>query len=462
MNKGIRMKYLRTTIIIIMLTFLLLPSLLNFEAEAASNNEYVKVGLKYGSGSVASCTLKSEDGFVLGTAEGRDFQEGMPLPAYKKIIVANENGSIVIRDEGGTLLSADIGSSGCIMPADYADEGILSYEDTPYRDGIMLLAKTDGTMTVINYITLEHYVYGVLNSELNYTNPMEALKAQAVAARSFGELNLGKHSADGFDLCASTHCQMYKGYSGEYPATNEAVDETKGEMIRYDGEPVTAYYFKNSGGYTQDVEDVWSYGQPYLKSVKDEYCPSYPWSTSLSFDIIKTKLEAAGFQPGTIESISISARNDTGAVSELKITGSTATVYLKKEKIRNVLGATIIKSNMFELADSTTSGGSGEWKISNGFSAVSPDSDTYVINGSGSIKKLDNDDSYSTNGSSTVKLGGSTATAVETVTGGTANFNGYGYGHGVGMPQDSAVEMAKEGFTYDEILKYYYTDIELD
>ena len=289
------MKYFKQTIIIIMFTFLVLPYLLNFEAEAAGRDDYVKVGLKFGGSSVNSCTLEADEGFLLGTAEDRSFEEGMPLPAYEKLIIENENGNITIRDEEDTLLSADLGASGCIMPADYDEEGIIYYEGIPYRGGIMLLANPNGTMTVINYVTLEHYVYGVLNSELNYTNPKEALKAQAVAARSFGESNLGNHSSDGFDFCTSTHCQVYKGYSGEYPATNEAVDETEGEMICYDGEPVTAFYFKNSGGYTQNAEDVWANSVPYLKSVQDEYCPCYPWSTSLSFDIIQTKLEAAGF-----------------------------------------------------------------------------------------------------------------------------------------------------------------------
>lgn len=454
------MKYLRITIIIIMLTCVLFAtSYIN--AEAAADDNYLKIGLKYGSNSVTSCTIKSENGFILGTVDDRSFEEGMPLPAYTTLVVTYENGNVAIRDENGTLLSSDLGSSGCIMPADYEDDGILYYDATPYRDGIMLLAKTNGTMTVINYITMEHYIYGVLNSELGYTNPEEALKAQAVAARSYAEMNIGKHSADGFDLCTSTHCQVYKGYSGEYDATNDATDETEGEMIYYDDEPVTAFYFKNSGGNTQNSEDVWTYSYPYLRGVEDEYCPSYPWSTSLSFDTIKTKLEAAGYSPGTVQSVSISNRNSTGAVSELKIVGSDTTVCLTKEKIRTVFGATIVKSNRFSLGDSVVSGGTSSWKISNGSSVVSSDSDCYVMNGNGTIDKLDGDSVYASNGTSTVQLGSSQAEEVETVTGGTVCFNGYGYGHGVGMPQDSAIEMAKQGFTYDEILKYFFTDIEL-
>lgn len=453
------MKYIKT-VIIIMLTFLLLPMFMDYNAEAAHPNDYIRIGLKYGSNSVASCTIKSENGFILGTAADRGFDEGMPLPAYTKLVITNEGGAVVIRDEDGVLLSSDLGSSGCIMPADYEDGGILFYEETPYRGGILLMAETNGTITVINYVTLEHYVYGVLNSELHYTNPIEALKAQAVAARSFGELNLNKHAADGFDLCPTTHCQVYKGYSCEYPSTIQATDETHGEMIYSNGTPVIAFYYKNSGGYTQNVEDVWTYRHSYLRAVKDEYSPSFPWSTSLSFETIRQKMEAAGFNTGTIQSIAVKSRNSTGAVSELQIVGSGSTVTLQKEKIRNVLGATIIKSLMFQLDDSIEGpAGSTAWKISSGTADAMPGSNVYLVSGNGKVTKSESTAVYGSNGISTVKLGGNAAS--EIVTGETVSFSGYGYGHGVGMPQDGAVEMAKQGFTYDEILKYYYTDVEI-
>ncbi|WP_419823983.1 SpoIID/LytB domain-containing protein [Anoxybacterium hadale] len=458
------MKHVRFTIMIIMFT-LLLPLCSGYQADAASKRDYLKIGLKFGSNCVSTGILKSDQGFLLGTIDGRRFEEGMPLPAYNEIVITNENGNIVVKDKDGILLSADMGSSGCIMPADYDDDGVIYYDGTPYRGGVQFLGKSNGTMTVINVIRLEHYVYGILNSELGYTNPKEALKAQAVVARSYAEQNLGKHSADGFDLCTSTHCQVYKGYSGEFDATNKATDETEGEFLLYDGEPVSAFYYKNSGGYTQNSEDVWSGKLPYLRAVKDEYSPSYPWSTSLSFEIIKTKLESAGFSPGTIQSVSINAYNNTGAVSELKIVGSGSTVYLKKENIRNVLGATIIKSNMFTLGKGSSSGvGNGTWNISNGLRVTESDADAklYVISDSGKASKIDAEGVFGSNGQVTILLGTRSSEPIQTVTNGTVEFNGYGYGHGVGMPQDSAVEMAKQGFDYKEILEYFFTDIEVE
>lgn len=458
------MKRVRFTIMVIMFALLVVPLFGGYQAEAASKRDYLKIGLKFGNSCVTSGTLKSEEGFLLGTADDRRFEEGMPLPAYNEIVISNENGNIVVRDTDGTLLSSDMGSSGCIMPVDYEDEGILYYDGTPYRGGIQFLAKSNGTMAVINFIRLEHYVYGILNSELGYTNPKEALKAQAVVARSYAEQNLGKHSSDGFDLCTSTHCQVYKGYSGEYDATNIATDETEGEFLLYDGEPVSAFYYKNSGGYTQNSEDVWSGKLPYLRAVKDEYSPSYPWSTSLSFEIIRTKLESAGFSPGTIQSVSINGYNNTGAVSELKIVGSGATVYLKKENIRTVLGATIVKSNMFTLGKGSPSGSTGSWNLSNGLKVIAPDANAklYAISDSGKAKKVEQEGLYGSNGLVTIMLGSKGSESTQTVTSGTVEFNGFGYGHGVGMPQDSAVEMAKQGFDYKEILEYFFTDIEVE
>lgn len=453
------MKLYKLTIITIMLTLAFSPFLNPLEVEAAGESTFVKIGLKYGSSSSQTCSLKSDTGFFLGTVSETGFAEGMPLPAYTTIIASVENGSVTLKDENGTLLSAQLGPSGCIMPNNYLTGGIISADNSPYRDGIILLPNSNGTMTVINYLSLEHYVYGVLNAELHNSNPEEALKAQAVAARSFGALNLGKHKTDGFDLCATTHCQMYKGYSGEFPSTNKAADDTRGEMIYSQGKPVNAFYFKNSGGYTQNVEDVWSYSATYLKSVKDIYSPNYPWSVSLSFDMIKQKLEAAGYNPGQVQSISITGRNSTGSVSELLISGSNNQVRLSKEKIRNVLGTTVIKSLMFSLADSSTGQQSKGFTLYNGSKAADIGTDIYVISGSNKITKLQTNGVFGSNGQAPFKL--SSQSSSETASGQTATFTGTGYGHGVGMPQDSAIQMAKQGFTYKQILEYYYTGIEV-
>ncbi len=447
----------KDTIRILSLTTLLVLFSFAYVFASDSDDEYLKIGLKYGSNSVSSCTITSNTGFVLGTVVGDAFQEGMPLPGYQSITATYENGYIVIRDASGTTLSTDLGTTGCIMPTDYRSGGILYYNGTPYRGGIMLLSSNNGTMKVINFISMEYYLYGVLNSEMGYTAPIEALKAQAVAARSFAIMNLDKHAADGFDLCCSTHCQVYKGYSDEHERTNKAIDETAGKLLYSDGNVVTGYYYKNSGGYTQDSKDVWSFSQSYLKAVKDEYSPSYPWTATLTFDAIESKLESAGYGDSVVQSVAITEHNTNGSVAELTIKRKNDSICLSKEKIRTVLGSTTIKSTRFSLADQSTAQEDG-WMISNGTTAKTISDSVYVINGSGIISEIVDSNIYSYNGTTSVILGQSLG-GKTVITGGTVYFSGYGYGHGVGMPQDSAMAMAEKGFTYDQILQYFYTNI---
>jgi stage II sporulation protein D len=161
-----------------------------------------------------------------------------------------------------------------------------------------------------------------------------------------------------------------------------------------------------------------------------------------------------------VESVSITGRNGTGADSELTIAGDRATVRLKKSEIRSVLGDGLIKSNLFGFTDAETGTGATAWSISNGLETGTFGRDVYVLGENGRTQRLDPDAAYGSNGASTVRLGAALS-LLEAATGGIASFSGVGYGHGVGMPQDSIVAMARQGFGYEEILKYYYTDIEI-
>ena len=457
------MKYFKFPLTLIILFFLMAP-LSSGSWAAETENDYIKVGLKYGNSAVDACTISSEEGFILGTIDGSGFIEGMPLPGYTSVVASEEHGIIVLRDENGIMLSSDLSDSTCIMPANYRNEGIIKLGVTPYRGGIILHENGSGKLNVINYLSLEHYVSGVLNAEIYHTNPMEALKAQAVVARSFGGACKGIHTNDGFDVCQTTHCQVYVGYKGEYEETNKAVYETSGQMIYSQGKPVITYYFKNSGGHTQNVEDVWSGSKPYLIGVNDEYSPSYPWTISLTFDTIKQKLEASGYSPGQIKSVAIKSRNINGSVADLEIVGSNETVHLLKERTRYVLGTSTVKSLMFGLGNEAPALIRSDYNLiaSNGMNCIDLGNDVYIISGEGEITKQQTSTIYCGNGSSSVKLQGVNTYAEDAiVTGGTVTFSGLGYGHGIGMPQDSAIEMAKLGITYDEILKKYYTNIEI-
>lgn len=449
------MKKWKFTIKGILFTCLFFALFVPLPAQAAETGNQVKIGLKYSSTAVSAITLRSESGFQLATVHAAGWEEGMPLPGYSVVTVAVEHGAITLRDLEGVLLAADLGKTTCVMPLEKNKP--IQVENTAYRGGIMFYPNANSAMNIINYLSMTEYLYGVLPAEIPRTSPAEALKAQAVAARSFAGLNLNRHGNDGFDLCATTHCQVYNGYGGEHQETNQAADQTAGEVILHQGKPVEAFYFKNSGGYTQNAEDVWSNAQGYLQSVKDLYSPEYPWSLSLSFESLRQKLEAAGQSPGTIASIAITERNAAGFVSALQIEGSKGTVILKKEQIRNVLGATLVKSLRFDFTEGASTG--NKILVSNGIQATAADDAIYAINSDGQTVKTTTDGLYGSNGTSVVSMGGGSSAQMthrDPVT-----FTGVGYGHGVGMPQDSAIEMAKQGYTYQEILKYYYKGIEI-
>lgn len=459
------MVYKKVTIISIMSILLLLSiSLWGEMVVWADSNAYTKVGLKYGSSAVTICNIKSDGGFILGTASDTGFTALQPLPFNKLIIATLDQGKVVLKDESGLVLSADLGTSGCIMPANYDSGGVIYFEETPYRGGILLLPTSDNKMKVINFLSIEHYVYGVLHSEMGQASPIEALKAQAVAARSYAVANAKNHANDGFNMCSTTHCQVYKGYSAEYPSTNKAVDDTAGKVIYSQGKPVTAFYSKNSGGYTQNSEDVWSQPCDYLKAVKDIYSPDYPWTAIVSFDEIQTKLENAGQNPGKIQSVAIKAKTASGSVLEMEFIGSNQTVTLKKDAVRTTLGASLVKSLMFSMIEAGSwSTDNNELKnvtISNGTTTVLAGTEISVIDGSGTISKKSLADLYGSNGSNVIKMKG-TGQTLEIVKQSPLTLSGKGYGHGIGMAQDGAIAMAKQGFTYEDILKFYYTGIEI-
>jgi len=423
----------------------------------------VKIGLFYSSGALTDCTLESGAGFVLGTVDGDNFTQTLPLPAFVKIIATVEHDAVTLRDEEGVLIAADLANTTCIMPGDYPEGGKIKVEGKEYRGGIMFRKSTGEKLTVINYLELEEYLYGVVHLEMGQSNPLEALKAQAVTARSFTAKNLGKHSSLGFDLCNTTNCQVYGGCGAEFENTSRAVDETAGMVIWAEGKPADVYYHKNSGGYTLSIEEVWSQPASHLKGKKDEYSPNYPWTATLTFDTIAQKLSAAGYDIGSVSSVQITERTALGVVSKLTVKGEKGSAVLEKEKIRTVFGATVIRSRLFQIS------GEGQSIVADRTVAVKANTksgnagdDVYVLNSSGKSVSVKKAQIYVSNGSKVSAPSAAQSGAGDSkITGNSVVATGSGYGHGVGMSQDGAIAMAKAGLTYEDILKYYFTDIEI-
>ncbi|MCL1983495.1 MAG: SpoIID/LytB domain-containing protein [Clostridiales bacterium] len=438
-------------------------------ASQGQRSQYVNVGISYGSAAVSSCMVAAEDGLMLVQAVPGGMEEVLRLPECKQLTVKTENRNIVAIDSLGAVVYEAFDLGTCIASLSAGEGGAVKFNGKPFRGALRFSPLGNGAMNVVNYIEMDDYLCGVIGAEMGHASPIEALKAQAVAARSFALCNLGKHKEEGFDFCTGVHCQVYEGQAGEHDRTTQAVDETAGLVLTYGGKPAAGYFFKNSGGHTQSGEEVWGGDAPWLVGVKDEYSPDCEWSYSMTFQEIRSKLEAAGYKVGKVQSVSIVGRSASGAAARLEIKGASGTATLAGENVRAVFGSGNVKSMMFYLGGSEntqTSGALPNPALSDGKSAVFPkgSDDVYVIGADMAAEKKKLSELYAFDSGLSFKLAGSKQAEpqkLESVSKEPVVFNGSGYGHGVGMPQDSAVAMAEQGFTYEEILKYYFKNIKI-
>ena len=143
----------------------------------------------------------------------------------------------------------------------------VRFNDKPFRGKIEVFANTRGALTVVNVIGLEDYVRGVVPNELSPGGypAIEALKAQAIAARTYALKNRGQFASDGYDLLPTTRSQVYRGLTSETALTSRAVEETRGMIATYNGEPINALYTSTCGGRTEDAENIFNDASPYLR-----------------------------------------------------------------------------------------------------------------------------------------------------------------------------------------------------
>lgn len=309
-------------------------------------------------------------------------------------------------------------------------EGLLVFDDVAYRGEIEFFAPGPGSLTVVNIVDVESYLRGVVPREIGPRpeREIEAVKAQAVAARTYAVASGGRRAGGGFDVFATVDDQVYAGADGEDPVCDRAILETAGVFISRDGEPIHAYFHANCGGRTEARHEVWELPSvPYLTSVwdtpgadrfNDAYCSSgthftwtETWTGSEISGLVREQLPAAASTPvrgpvGDLVDIRVSARTPSGRSRWLEVETSGGTYRVFGDRVRWLLRrpgtGKILRSSWFEL-DVRTRGGK-----------------------------------------------------VDEVT-----ARGRGYGHGVGMCQHGALEMARRGHSYEEILRHYYAGIEL-
>ncbi|WIV10749.1 SpoIID/LytB domain-containing protein [Proteiniborus sp. MB09-C3] len=381
-------------------------------------------------------------------------------------IIGEPNSRIMLTDESNQIILMFDKSQSLYLSSINTDKSIIKVEDAGYRDYITFSRKGD-ELIVINNIKIQNYLYGVVPKEMSASWALEALKAQAIAAKNYTLINMNKHINEGYNLCDTTHCQVYGGYNSENIMTNRAVDETAGRVLMYNNEIVEAYYHSSSGGRTENSENVWSGVIPYLRGVEDDFSLGSPydsWQFVISEDEIRAKFIENGLDVGNITDIQVVSTSENGRVIELMIRGTMGTQVLKKEQIRQVLGASNIKSTFFEMKIN------GE-----GGSFLSQDIYIYSTNEGRVIKQsIDNATVLSSEGLNVLDItssskgitltdGLSTKEIINKIENNTINsegkyvFMGKGWGHGVGMSQWGAKKMAELGYSYEQILEHYYT-----
>ncbi len=393
-------------------------------------------------GEVKSLRFKSATSFSIKTSSDKKYQgEKNTLYSIKisddSIIILKDNQPLADFKQSITIDNSNPKATILVFDVQ-AGQGNYwaSKTDRVYRGQIEVNLINNDCLRLINIINMEEYLYGVLPSEMPPNWPMEALKAQAIAARSEAYRKMGRHKEQGFNFCSEVHCQSYVGAKVETKRTNKAVDNTIGLVATYKGKPIDAVYSNSCGGHTQgnifgdrsiidywqqkqdaieptgflfpisplELEDwLWSYEIPvFCNNEKFSRRSNFRWMRCYTHkqleDLINKKINI-----GRLWEIVILERNPSSHVHKIKIIGSKGEFIIEKElNIRKLLGN--LRSGMFNI--------------------------------NLKLNKKAKPEEYM--------------------------FYGGGWGHGVGMCQVGAASMAAQGFSYQDILKFYFSNIAIE
>ncbi len=370
---------------------------------------------------------------------------------------------VVVTETGGDEILFAFDCSGAkslgIQPNAGAGKAQTWFKGYRWYGGFEYRRSTGGNLNVINILPLDDYVKGVLPYEMSPVWPLEALKAQAVCARTYALLPSKHYDSYRFDVCNTTDCQVYQGVNLASAVTDQAVQETAGIAAMYGGKYAETYYCSANGGASESSENVWSNPMPYLVGKEDPYekltnIPDYAYTINYTFSQLASRLRERGHSIGTITSAYVSKTTPTGNVAEITFRDTSGkTVVLTKEACRWALDA---KSMRFTISG----GGSGgvDWTVNPSGEKLTSLSEIYAISSGGLVGQLSGGSTYVITASGTSLLQPSGASAG---TGDGITITGTGWGHGVGMSQYGAKAMAEQGYTYENILLFYYTGITL-
>jgi len=258
-----------------------------------------------------------------------------------------------------------------------------------------------GRIQVLNRVELEAYVASTVGGEMSSSWPREALRAQAVAARTYVLHEAAKRRQSDWDVRATQASQVYRGIAAETAETRSAASATSGEVLTYRGEPILAVFHSTAGGRTATAGEVWGRDLPYLRVVtveEEDEAPHTYWRTAFSTGDLSKVLGAAGVEVGPLRGVAVTRRTSSGRVGRIEVRGGARTVELSGPLLKGFVGSLGLRSTLFD---------------------VRPTADGYA-------------------------------------------FVGSGYGHGVGMSQWGARALAERGVSYQRILARFYPGTRLE
>ena len=330
--------------------------------------------------------------------------EAFSASAYCVAVTRTADASIIFEFDCGTDYSLGV------RPISRSGEKTETwFKGYTYNGGFEYVRRTGGKLTVVNVVDIEDYVKGVITYEMSADWPLEALKAQALCARTYVASYIGSSTYYvnyGFDVTNDTYCQVYRGTNLSTDSSDRAVDETAGVYITYDGEPISAMFSSSHGGGSEDSENITGSVTPYLRGVLDPYEAAADELNSRSSWVV-------GFTPAELARMVSRSGNTLDSI---------VSVEAEHSDTGNVIALTF-------------------------------------TDGAGRTASFEGADCYRL---CTATIGLSSIHFTVTDTGAGFAFEGSGWGHSLGMSQYGAYAMADTyGYTYDQIVNFYYTGVEL-
>lgn len=403
---------------LLLIAFMWLHPALSAAADSAQPPA-LRIGLDHSYRHSTVLLLSCDHSFALSDAlTNRALAHGAPNTIYKMSVLPTGITLVRVDDvkdmpiaEGKAAVVAMPGQGGFVKIA-RLDSGTFDAKGLSwkrYRGFLTVRHEPDNTLRVINTVALEPYLYGVIPAEIGANVPMEAMKAQAVAARTYALKNRGKCVADGFDLDDTTRCEGYYGIDGETAASNAAVDGTRGQVLTYKGQLIDAPYSTDCGGMTACDDS----GEcPYLQAVRDsdpangqDYAINeryHAWTQTFTpVQLAQLLSRDPRTRVATFISLAIDGLDASGRITTVTVAGADGSLRsVTGPQLRQILGYDLLRSTRVVLTRTPE----GDYR-----------------------------------------------------------FDGKGWGHGLGMSQDGAVAMAGPPYhkRYLEILKHYYVGVEI-